>query len=286
MNIQHVAASADERGLRQLIDTAGQLLNGTPVPEGFVARLFLRASVEDIAAYTPSELAALATQAYAFMAERMPGVPKIGISDPQDLPDAGKTIKARTISVIELLNDDMPFLVDSVMAELAARNIAVRLVVHPILAVARDRNGRLEHIAAEDTATDTVVRESYMQVHVDRIDDEAVRASLIAGFEKVLADVMAAVYDWRPMLGRVGEVIADMKANPPPLPAGEVSEAVDFLEWLVAENFTFLGLREYRLSGPNREPDMVPDSALGVLRRLTRNELKGRAGEDVILHGL
>lgn len=283
MNIQHVAASAEDKGLRQLIDKAGQLLKGTAVPEGFVARLFSRAAVEDIAVYNPSELAALATQAYEFMAVRKPGIPKIRIYAPDVTPDAGKT---RVISVIELLNDDMPFLVDSVMAELTARNIAVRLVVHPILAVVRDRNGHLEQVAAEEPTTETVVRESFMHIHVDRIDDEAARASLIEGFEKALADVTAAVHDWRPMLGHVGDVIADLKTNPPPLPAGEISEAVDFLEWLVAENFTFLGLREYRLAGANRQPEIVPGSGLGVLRHDGRNELKGRAGEDMILHGL
>ncbi len=68
-------------------------------------------------------------------------------------------------------------------------------------------------------------------------------------------------------LARVGDVIADLKTNPPPLPAGEISEAIDFLEWLVAENFTFLGMREYRLERPDRQPEIVPDSGLGVLRR-------------------
>src|SRR5689334_17064066 len=134
MNIQHVHTHAEDKGLRQLIDKAEQFLKGTAVPDGFAARLFARASVEDIAVYNPSELAELATNAYDFMAVRMPGVPKIRIYAPEPAPDTDRT---RAISVIELLNDDMPFLVDSIMAELAARNIAVRLVVHPILAVAR-----------------------------------------------------------------------------------------------------------------------------------------------------
>ena len=283
MNIQTVPASAEDKGLRQLIDKAGQFLKGTMVPEDFAARLFARASVEDIAVYNPSELAALAAKAYDFLAVRTPGVPKIRIYSPEPAPDTERT---RTISVIELLNDDMPFLVDSIMSELAARNIAVRLVVHPILAVARDRSGRLEQIAPEDPSAETVLRESLMHIHVDRIDDEAARASLIEGFEKVLADVTLAVRDWRPMLARVGYVIADLKTNQPPLPADEVSEAIDFLEWLVGENFTFLGMREYQLTGDNRQPEIVPESGLGVLHRDDRNELKGRAGEDIILRGL
>ena len=282
MNIQQIPASAEDKGLRQLIDKTGQFLKGTAVPDGFVARLFARASLEDIAVYNPSELAALATEAYDFLAVRTPGVPKIRIYSPEPAPDTDRT---RAISVIELLNDDMPFLVDSIMAELAARNIAVRLVVHPILTVARDQSGRLDRIAPEEPTAETLLRESLMHIHVDRIDDDAARASLIEGFEKVLADVTVAVRDWRPMLARVGDVIADLKTNQPPLPADEVSEAVDFLEWLVSENFTFLGMREYRLTGSERQPEIVPDSGLGILRRDDRNELRGRAGEDIILRG-
>ena len=58
-----------------------------------------------------------------------------------------------------------------------------------------------------------------------------------------------AVQDWRPMLGRVDEVIADLKTNPPPLPVDEIAEAIQFLEWLAADNFTFLGVRDYALDG-------------------------------------
>ena len=283
MNIQHLPANADDTALRQLIDKASQLLKGTTVPDGFVSRLFARASVEDLAVYNPSELAALAAQAYEFMTVRTPGHPKVRIYTPELSSDAKRT---RAISVIELLNDDMPFLVDSVMAELAARNLTARLVVHPIFAVARDQSGTIESLSPEDPGAETVQRESFLHIHVDRIDDEAFRDALIDGFKKVLADVTVAVRDWQPMLARVGSVIADLKTNPPPLPSDEVSEAIDFLEWLVGENFTFLGMREYRVTGADREPEIVPESGLGVLRGIDRRELRGRAGETVILRGL
>ncbi len=283
MNIQHLPANADDTALRHLIDKASQLLKDTPVPDGFVSRLFARAAVEDLAVYNPSELAALAAHAYDFMTVRTPGVPKIRIYTPEPVPDTKST---RAISVIELLNDDMPFLVDSVMAELAARNVNVGLVVHPIFAVARDQSGTIERVALEEPGAETVQRESFLHIHVDRIDDDAVRSALIEGCEKVLADVAVAVRDWRPMLARVGEVIADLKTNPPPLPSGEVSEAVDFLEWLVGENFTFLGMREYRAGGPDREPEIVPDSGLGILRHVDRQELKVRGGENIIRRGV
>ena len=54
------------------------------------------------------------------------------------------------------------------------------------------------------------------------------------------------------MLARVGELIAEIKNNPPPLPVDEIAEATQFLEWLVANNFTFLGVREYAMTGDER----------------------------------
>ncbi len=106
------------------------------------------------------------------------------------------------------------------------------------------------------------------------------------GLEQALADVSIAVHDWRPMLARVRDLIAEMKANPPPLPQAEQTEAVEFMDWLVAENFTFLGIREYRVAGKNREPVLVPDSGLGVLRRADAHELRARAGHEVITAAL
>lgn len=281
MNIQTSPASIEDPGAHRLIKEAEQALKGTKVPSGFAMQLFARASAEDLGHYNATELAALATQAYDFLAEPATDLPKIRVTAP-DSQGVGNDRHA--ISVIEILNHDMPFLVDSVMAELAARNITVRLVVHPVLAVIRDGNGALKELLPESATTEPPQRESLMQIHIDQLADDAARATLIESLNKVLADVAVAVQDWRPMLSRLGDLIASFKANPPPLPKDEVTEAIDFLEWLESENFTFLGMRDYSVTASG--PEMVQDSGLGVLRRTTRNELKGRAGEETILRGL
>jgi glutamate dehydrogenase len=283
MNIQNPPATAGERSIAHLIERAGEVLRSerSGVPDGFAARLFERASAEDIAVYTPDEIAAFAAQAYAFLSQRRPGAPKIRIYAPEADGEA-----SRAVSVLEIINDDMPFIVDSVMAELTARHVHVRLVVHPILAVARDAAGHLEQVSTEEPAAEGERRESFIHIHLDRIADVATQNALILGLEQALADVSVAVHDWRPMLARVRDLIAGMKANPPPLPEAERTEAVEFIEWLVAENFTFLGVREYKVTGHDREPELVPDSGLGVLRRADAQELKGRAGQEVITAAL
>ena len=87
--------------------------------------------------------------------------PHIRVYDP-DTPRDGDRVKS--ISVIEVVNNDMPFLVDSVMAEITARHLAVRLVVHPIFAVTRDASGKIARLDPVDPAKETP-RESFMHIH-------------------------------------------------------------------------------------------------------------------------
>ncbi|MFN3348931.1 NAD-glutamate dehydrogenase [Pseudorhodoplanes sp.] len=284
MNIQNLPAAAGDRVIGQLVDGAAAVLRGrgAGVPDGFAAHLFAGASAEDLAVYSTEEIARFIEQAYAFLAERRPGAPKIRIYAPEGEEGSGRN---GPISVLEIVNDDMPFLVDSVLGELTARHAQVRLVVHPIFSVMRDDEGRLEAVSADDSRDGDMRRESFIHVHIDRVEDVATTNTLILGIEQALSDVAVAVQDWRSMLARVGELIADMKARPSPVPESVLNESIEFLEWLAADNFTFLGIREYRVSGGG-EPVAIPESGLGVLRRADAQELKGRAGQEPIARGL
>src|SRR5262249_50954261 len=120
-------------------------------------------------------------------------------------------------------------------------------------------------LAAMDAPTGTdASRESFIHIHLAPIADEKTRADLVSGLQTVLGEVRVAVQDWRAMRDRVNEITAELKANPPPLRVDEIAEAIQFLQWLLAENFTFLGLRDYRVSGQTLEPDY--DGALGIMR--------------------
>ena len=250
-------------------------------PAEFVTRLYAHAAPEDLVGYEPAELASLAAATYDFMSERQPGAPKIRVSSPRPVK-GGERLDG--ISVIEIVNDDMPFLVDSVLGEINARTHAVRLVVHPIFAVARDATGRIEALTPAGPASD-VARESVMQIHVDRLD-ESDSDALAENLARVLADVAVSVRDWLAMLARVEEVLADLKGKPAALPGEEIPEAIQFLEWLIGNNFTFLGVREYRKGPEGGEPMMVEGSGLGLLRDDEAVELKGRAGQEIVVNEL
>ena len=109
-------------------------------PAGFATQLFARAVPEDLARYGAADLAMLAGRAWDFLQARDPGAPKLRC-ETVALAHSGER---KSVAVIDIVNDDMPFLVDSVMAELTDRGLTPRLVVHPILAVARDKTGKLD----------------------------------------------------------------------------------------------------------------------------------------------
>ena len=262
MTIQESYGADVENAARRLIEQAGIILKGLrDVPESFAPLLFARASPEDIGRYEPRELADLAEAAWLFLQDRRPRAPKIRF-EARNGPIGAEAIK--TVSIIELINDDMPFLLDSVMGELTEQGVDVRLVLHPIFTLERDHTGALLGFRGDGPAVGAARRESFIHIHVERIEDRARQTQVVEAIERALADVRVCVQDWRPMLARVSEVIAEIKNNPPPLPVDEIAEAVQLLEWLVANNFTFLGLREYALSHEDYQPKA--ETGLGILR--------------------
>ena len=214
-----------------------------------------RAVADDLDRYNPEELAALAEQSWSFLLERKPGAPKIAFTSARS---------AHSLAVLEILNDDMPFLVDSVLGEISERALDIRLLVHPVFTVERDEAGRLT--AFKGTHKGEGRRESFIHIHIAGLDDDGQRAEIVAALEEVLADVRVAVADWRPMLARASDVAAELKANPPPLPAEEIAEAIQFLQWIAADNFTLLGVRDYGYTDSEHALEPKFETGLGLLR--------------------
>jgi glutamate dehydrogenase len=250
--------SAEEAAARAMIAQATSLVAGRykEVPVGFLARLYERAVSEDLLRYTAEDLAQFAVAAFRFLSDRKPGAPKIRF-------EVVKPQNAGAISLIEIDNDDMPFLVDSVLSELTERGFHPQLVVHPVFGIERDSAGKIVGFSDEPNVSSR--RESFIQIHMVPVDEETKRAEIVDSIRNVLGQVRLAVQDWRPMLTRVAEVVGDLKNNPPPLPVDEIAEAIQFLDWLRANNFTFLGLRDYVVDGNELKP--VTENALGIMRQ-------------------
>ncbi len=218
---------------------AGGAIASAETAEAFIRRFYANVAVDDLAERTPDDLYGAAIALWAYGRTRAAGTAKVRVYNPR-LSEHGW---ASTHTVVEIVNDDMPFLVDSITAEINRRDLSVHLVIHPVVPVARDATGTATALA------DGAGRESFMHLEIDAQGDQAQLDSIRTSVEGVLADVRACVADWRQMLARVREVLDGLDTAPPPRPAAEIATTRDFLSWLAADNFTFLGYREYAYHG-------------------------------------
>ncbi|MBO0737935.1 MAG: NAD-glutamate dehydrogenase, partial [Alphaproteobacteria bacterium] len=226
-----------------------------PVVRRFIAEFYQHVPPADAAGRTPRNLYGAARSLWSFAQRRRAGQAKIRVHNPDPPTDGWSSPH----TIVEIVNDDMPFLVDSVTGAINADNRVVDLIIHPILNVARGPDGRFVDLVDAGPAG---LRESWMQVEITRETDPAGLARLTGTLSNVLADVRAAVEDWQPMRRVLREIVDELSAEPPPVPRTERAEVQDFLRWLDDDNFTFLGYREYLFDGA-AEPAR---GALGILK--------------------
>jgi glutamate dehydrogenase len=255
---QHAERLKEER-IAQAATLAARRLTGDQADAAarFVRVFAQNVAPEDVAAFAPEDLYGAALSLFAFAGRRTPGTPEVRVFSPRADADGWSCRH----TVVEIVNDDMPFLVDSVAAELQRQDLAVHLVVHPVVAVERDGD-RLVAVGRG------AGRESMMHIEVAALADPERREQVRAGLLEVLGDVRRAVADWPAMRDRMVAAQARLEAEGAGLPADERAEADAFLEWLVHDHFTFLGCREY-VFGTAAEAGagvaIVPGSGLGVL---------------------
>src|SRR5215472_12799071 len=257
----------DERTTESLADVL-KLIRGKLAPpqraavEDFTERYFHDVEPEDLAEREPADLYGAALSHWNFARKREPGHARIRVFNPT-LEEHGWQ---STHTIIEIVNDDMPFLVDSVTMEVNRHGLTLHLIIHPIMPVERDAAGTLRALAEPG---DPAARpESFIHVEVDRIVESARLEALAADIASVLDDVRAAVGDWRAMRDRVHAILGEVEKRAPPLPADELAEGKEFLRWLAGNHFTFLGYRQHELATVGGEDVLrvVPESSLGILR--------------------
>jgi glutamate dehydrogenase len=231
--------------------------------EAFVRQYYHWVSPEDLAGRSTDELYCVAAAHWQLAQERKPGTAKVRVYNPD--PDEDGYGASRT--VVEIVSDDMPFLVDSVTMELNRQGYAIDLVIHPMMRFRRDESGRLEEVLEPGVEAADALEESILRAEVTHEDDEEERQRLHRGIAKVLDDVAAAVHDWGPMRERTDTIVEELESNPPPIERAEIQEGIQLMHWLADDHFTFLGYREYDFVERDGEHGLTPieGSGLGIL---------------------
>jgi glutamate dehydrogenase len=223
--------------------------------------LLAHAPQEDLAGYRPGEIDRAVAVAREVVGRHRPGASIVDIRT-----DPGIQAFGRPVSIITVVNDNMPFLFDSVLGEITSRAGDPALVMHPVVPVHHGKSGVVEIVGDGKGKDKTADRVSVIQVHVPRLAEEKA-GELEAGLAKVLEQVRAAVADWKPMLARLDHAISDFRYAPVPLDRDDVAEAIAFLEWLRDDNFVFLGMREFRYRGGEETGTLqrTDEPGLGIL---------------------
>jgi glutamate dehydrogenase len=208
----------------------------------FIRLYYEHAGPEDVIGFEPSDLYGAALAHYRLAQSREPGTAVCRVYTPRAANHGWQS----THTAVEVVFDDMPFIVDSVHMELTRQGLGIHRLIHPVV--------------------DGV---SYVHVEVDRQTDPEDNARVESDLLRVLGDVRAAVDDGEAMGAARQTVTTDLRTNPPPIDAGELQEIETFLTWLTDEHFTFLGYREYDLVTRDGVDTLVqvPGTGLGILRQ-------------------
>ena len=267
-------SSTDDALRREKIDAViAQALTHVPKAErnqveACGREYFRRLDDEDLNARSVEDMLGALLSLWQFAATREPGATRVRVLS----PTVAETGWSSRHSVIEIINDDMPFLVDSVTMEINRQGLTLHMIVHPIYAVERDTEGQRTSVATRRDQPQHP-RESWMHVEIDRLVDVQERNQMAEGLQRVLGDVRNAVQDWQPMLERMRETITELRAAPAALAQDVVDESVAFLEWLVDDHLTLLGYRCHDLITAQGVDALrlIKGSGLGVLRETQKD---------------
>jgi glutamate dehydrogenase len=272
---------------QDLIESLGQTVGRQLAEESpesyreFVRQYYHWVPAKDLADRDQADLCGAVVAHWRTARQRGRGEAKVNVYNPERERDGWTS----PYTVVEVISDDMPFIVDSVTMELSRQGCNIELIVHPVMRVVRDAEGELTQVLEPGGVAFGFVTESVIHAEVAYEPDPERLSVLRAGVELVLEEVRAAVEDWAEMRAKTTALATELRRQAPPAEPHELAETQAFLSWLADEHFTFLGYREYVLS-PGEESaqlSVVEGSGLGILRGSSRTPSKTLTGKALAL---
>ncbi len=233
--------------------------------EVYAYRYYASSALLDLLEHSIEDLSGAFLSHWNYIYQRKPGESKVRVFNPTLEKDAWQS----THTIVEISHDDIPFLVDSTRMEINRNDFQVHFIIHfGGLKVKRDAQNCITEILPPGATDPAATSEAPIYIEIDRQTDPKIIESLCSNIQRILMDVQVSVTDWRAMVNRVEDAMVELEQNPPPLDPAEIAESKDFLRWLINNNFTFLGCRDYKLIGneTNRALQLIPGTGLGVLR--------------------
>ncbi len=229
----------------------------------FIRYYYQRTGYEDLVRLSIENLKGAVLSHWQLMQQRVRGETCIHTYNPQ----FEKHVWQSTHTVVEVVTDDLPFLIDSVSMALNRHGLTIHLTIHPVLQVKRTAKGQLQKLLSklgQDSCS-----ESIMHFEVDRQTDSKVLERLEQDVLKVVQDIRKASQDWQTMREQLLLITRDLDSVNSPVNKADREECKAFLRWIEADHFTLLGYRQHVVSGYKNGQysyQYKPDSGLGILR--------------------
>ncbi|WDE09775.1 NAD-glutamate dehydrogenase [Thalassomonas haliotis] len=193
------------------------------------------------------------------------GSPVIKVFNPQVSKHGWKS----SHTIIEVIVEDMPFLVDSMRIALNRLGVSPHLMLNCPMKVVRDKNNQITTLApASNKSLKSAIVETVFFIEIDRQTEQDVIDNIAAELHSVVSDISLTVTDWQPMLKRLKEVTAEIKKGKQPCSKQEREDALEFLNWIAQDHFTLMGYRSYdvtELKGDTALEANV-ESSLGLMK--------------------
>ncbi len=224
----------------------------------FLKSYYALSSDEELSGYTPKSLFATAKTHFDTVLQYDGKKAIVNAYNPTEKEHGYEC----EFSVVDIVTQDRPFLIDSLQMAFVRKNVSIQFVAHPIYRYERDDDNRISalHSAAESSLHNI----SVIHIEFDKLPDEQL-AEIETEIRNVIAQLNLVTNDWQSMGKKVEDIIHQIQSSSGlPQPVEEVLGIIQFLQWLRNKHFTFLGYREYDLK--DNELYVIPHSGLGVLR--------------------
>lgn len=232
----------------------------------FVRQFYLTMALEDLNESGVDELFGLAMHFWQLIEVRQPHEIKISIYN----SDVEYNDQKNDHTVIELICDDMSFLVDSLRIVLNRMGLGLYLTVHMGgIRLLRDAERRvIEVLPRSDEQTPDLLVEAPILIKINRQTDSETIRKLELQFRQVLTENRAVIDDWRMMRARVCAIADEASHAPSTISREDVAETRSFLRWLEDHHFTFIGMQDYELVQENKKMllQAIPGTGCGILR--------------------
>ena len=220
---------------------------------------------DEILARPVEDLYGAALSSWQFIQQREPGVPKVRVFNPDHENHGWQS----SHTVIEIVYENMPFLIDSIRIQLNARHISLHAIHYCVLHANRDDKGQLKTNTEWTKPGKGKTAEAIIYIEVDRHSDKALLETLASEFEAVLEDVNICVRDFPDMAAKAQAVADSLKQEAVDKDSTQHAEAAAFMQWLINDHFTFLAYDEFKVEMIDGDEYITRDESFdrGIFRR-------------------